>query len=396
MIFEEIFILSSFLCLISGGVLHSFFKKESRTEILLFSASLLLMIFPIFSNSDKIFDLKIIYSIIVLAQFTNLLLMKKSFLNIYNQSLLWLLCLFSFNQPLFYDFILSGSSIILLMIIFNQGVHKENENIKSCINLSFLILFSLIFALFLKLIFVFNSSFYANINPKFYGFTYVILLLFLFFIIFIFPLIYLNDLFKKFKFDFKIIISLSLFYYAFLFKFIWIAQEVFILLSTHAQKYMENIGRMMFGLGLLIWIGHFFSSKQKLEKALISACFFNFSISFLIIFLDKNQEIVDKFKWLLLSIFIPLILWSFLNNSNKSDILRHRLYFLILFSFFGIPLGLTFLSKLFFALDFYKQDFFYEYIFYLGLSQLVLFRISYNFFSHNFNCSKEEKEHLLS
>ncbi len=383
MLFNHLFVLISFSFLTLGGVLGRFTRKSSKVEQILVFLAMLLMGPVIFIQEGKIFGLISLYLLLLIIQIIEIFKRTKSTINLYISSLFLIMHLLSISKKLIYDLSLVGALIFLLLIIFSENEKIRNLKDSKKLSISLFFLLSLFFIFILSMAASTNFISYESFSihlPIQYSIALLFLFLSLFFLVFSFPFMSINKIFDESQFDLRFVLAISIFYYGFLSKFIWVFQNLFKNLPSLSQKYFETIGGLAFGLCLIVWFWFSFSKKRKWENKFVSLYFLNFSISLLIIFSELNEEITDKFQWLLLSTIIPFIIWSFLSNLDKYYSVPEFCYSLVLLGLCGAPLGAVFFSKILLSLPFYKQDSFFEYTIYLGLSQIASFWVISEFF----------------
>ncbi len=383
MLFNQTSILFTFLPLILCGILKNSKINDLKIGKYFILLSTLLMSIPIFTLSGEIFGLKVLYLLFLGFQLTEIFLNLKSSINLYTTCLFVMVYFFSLSKNLVYDLSIVSSIIILLFIIFNkeEKEQKFEDSLKIYVNLFILFILFFIFVLCLKLSSNFSSYDKLSIHfPIHYSIGLSFLFFSLFSILFLFPFVCSDKLVNERVFNFKLIFPISVFYYGFLSKFTWMAQVLLLQLPNSFQDYFWEIGGFMFSICFVFWILKFLAKNRGWENKFVSTCFLNLSIALLIPFLGQNNLIVDRFQWLLLSVLVPTIIWSFLNNLNQYYSIPRPLYSFVLWFLFGAPLGAVFFSKALLALPFYKQRLFFEYAVYLGLSQLISFWVISEFF----------------
>ena len=386
MLFSQIPILLTFLSLVLCGILKNSKINDLKVEKYFILLSTLLMSVPIFTLNGEIFGLKVLYFLFLGIQLTEIFLNLRSSINLYTTCLFVMMYFFSVSKNLVYDLSIVSSIIILLFIIFNKEEREQKLEafLKVYINLFVLFILFFIFVLCLQLSSHFPSYDRFSIHfPVHYSVSLLFLFFSLFSVLFLFPFVCSDKLINKKLFDLKLILPISVFYYGFLSKFAWMAEVLLLQLPNSFQNYFWKIGGFTFSTCFAAWILKSLAENRGWENKFISACFLNLSITLLIPFLGQNNLIVDRFQWLLLSILVPTITWSFLNRLNQYYSIPRFLYSFVLWLLFGAPLGAVFFSKALLALPFYKQGLFFEYVVYLGLSQLISFWVISEFFRKN-------------
>ena len=386
MLFNQTPILLTFLSLVLCGILKNSKISDLKIERYFILLSTLLMSIPIFTLNKEIFGLKTMYLLFLGIQLVEIFLNLKSSINLYTTCLFVMMYFFSISKNLVYDLSIVSSIVILLFIIFNKEEREQKLEafFKIYVNLFVLFILFFIFVLCLQLSSYFPSYDKFSIHfPVHYSIALLFLFFSLFSVLFLFPFICSDKLVNKKFFDLKLVLPVSIFYYGILSKFTWVAKTLLFQLPNLLQDYFWKIGGFTFSICFAAWILKSLAENRGWENKFISTCFLNLSITLLIPFLRWDNLIVDKFQWLLLSILVPMIIWSFLNRLNQHYSIPQFLYSCILWLLFGAPFGAVFFSKALLALPFYKQRLFFEYAVYLGLSQLISFWVISEFFRKN-------------
>ena len=383
MLFNQTSILLTFLSLVLCGILKNSKVSDLKIRKYFILISTLLMSIPIFTLSGEIFGLKVLYLLFLGIQLIEIFLNLKSSTNLYTTCLFVMMYFFSVSKNLVYDLSIICSIVILLFIIFNKEEREQKFEgfLKVYVNLFILFILFFVFVLCLQLSSYFPSYDKFSIHfPAHYSVALLFLFFSLFSVLFLFPFVCSDKLANKKFFDLKLVLPVSIFYYGILSKFTWMAKTLLFQLPNSFQGYFWKVGGFTFSICFAAWILKSLAENRGWENKFISTCFLNLSIALFIPFLGRDNLIVDKFQWLLLSILVPMITWSFLNRLNQHYSIPQFLYSFILWLLFGAPLGAVFFSKALLALPFYKQELFFEYVVYLGLSQLISFWVISEFF----------------